>query len=115
MQAFIVSLIFVGPGLFCTYLASQGFRGVATSTTHGYGQDIPESTLLDPARRRKANRLIAWCETTAAVLCVPPAAYALWVAFDPEGRIPLAALIAIAVYGLLVSALAGYPVDQIKR
>jgi hypothetical protein len=35
MQAFIVSMIF-----FFEALASLGFRGVATSTTEGYGEDI---------------------------------------------------------------------------
>jgi HJR/Mrr/RecB family endonuclease len=40
MQAFIVSMIFFFEALMCTYLASLGFRGVATSTTEGYGEDI---------------------------------------------------------------------------
>ncbi len=33
MKAFIVSLIFGAGALFCTYLASLGFRGLATSTS----------------------------------------------------------------------------------
>ncbi|MEV3964493.1 hypothetical protein AB0M34_27015 [Nocardia sp. NPDC050193] len=115
MKAFIVSLIFAAGALFCTYLASLGFRGIATSTTKGYGEDIPDHTLTDPIRRRKANQLIAWCETTAAILYVPPSAYALWVAYDPEGRIPLPVLIGLAVYGLIVGTLAGYPLEKIKQ
>ncbi|MFQ6225809.1 hypothetical protein [Nocardia sp. NPDC002869] len=115
MQAFIVSLIFIFEALMCTYLASLGFRGVATSTTEGYGEDIPDTTLADPVRRRKANTLVAWCETAAALLCLQPAAYALWVAFDPEARIPLPVLIGLAAYGLLVTTLAGYPVEKIKQ
>ncbi|MFI5718216.1 hypothetical protein [Nocardia sp. NPDC051750] len=115
MQAFIVSLAFVAGTLFCSYLASLGFRGVATSTTEGYGEDIPDTTLSDPVRRRKPNNLVAWCETAAAILYVPPAAYALWIAFDPEGHIPLPVLIGLAVYGLTVSTLVGYPVEKIKQ
>lgn len=112
MRAFIVCSIFVVGGLLAVYLASLGFRGVATSV---YGEEIPDTTLLDPVRRRKANLLVAWCETAAAVLYVPPAVYALWVAFDPEGEIPLPVLVGIAVYGLLVSTLAGYPIEKIKQ
>ncbi|MEV0110572.1 hypothetical protein AB0H42_30135 [Nocardia sp. NPDC050799] len=115
MKAFIVSLIFGAGALFCTYLASLGFRGLATSTTKGYGEDIPDHIRTDPVRRRKANQLVAWYETTAAILYMPPSAYALWVAFDPEGQIPLPVLIGLAVYGLAVSMLAGYPVEKIKQ
>ncbi|WP_280240168.1 hypothetical protein [Nocardia abscessus] len=115
MQAFIISLIFGSVAIACAYAASKGFRGVATSRTEGYGEEIPDTTLVDPVRRRKANRLVAWCEATAAVLCLPPAGYALWVAFDPDGQIPLSVLLGMGVYSIAVFSLAHYPLDKIRQ
>ncbi|WP_431939997.1 hypothetical protein [Nocardia grenadensis] len=115
MHAFIVGSIFLSVAVVCAFVAWKGFRGVATSPREGYGEDMPDATLTDPVRRAKANKLVAWGETLAAVLCLPPAAYALWVALDPERRIPLPILIGLAVYGILVFSLAGYPLERIRQ
>ncbi|MFI5541645.1 MULTISPECIES: hypothetical protein [unclassified Nocardia] len=76
---------------------------------------LSDTTLTDPARREKANDLVAWCETAAALLCLPPAGYALWVASDPDGRIPLAVPVGLAVYAIAVFSLAQYPLEKIKQ
>ncbi|MFC8043758.1 hypothetical protein [Nocardia sp. NPDC057353] len=115
MRAFLVALIFILVAIACALAAAKGFRGTATSSTEGWGAEIPDTTRTDPARRKRANDLVAWCETTAALLCLPPACYALWVAADPEGEIPLPILIGLACYSVAVFSLAGYPIEKIKR
>lgn len=115
MQAFIVALIFTVVALSCLYSAAKGYRGVATSHREGYGEEIPDTTLTDPERRNKANKLVAYWETAAALLCLPPAAYATFIALDPERRIPLPVMIGIAVYSIIVFSIAGYPLEKIKE
>ncbi|WP_327150091.1 hypothetical protein [Nocardia sp. NBC_01329] len=115
MQAFIVALIFAVAALACMNSAAKGYRGVATSHREGYGEGIPDTTLTDPERRKKANKLVAYWETAAALLCLPPAAYAIYIALDPERRIPLPVLIGIAVYSIIVFSIAGYPLEKIKE
>lgn len=115
MQAFIVALIFAVVSLSCMYSAAKGYRGVATSHREGYGEEIPDTTLTDPERRKQANKLVAYWETAAALLCLPPAAYAIYIALDPERRIPLPVLIGIAVYSIIVFSIAGYPLEKIKE
>jgi hypothetical protein len=97
------------------YSAAKGYRGVATSHTQGYGEEIPDTTLTDPERRKKANKLVAYRENAAALLCLPPAAYTIYIALDPERRIPLPVLIGIAIYSIIVSSIAGYPLEKIKE
>lgn len=115
MQAFIVALIFAVVALGCMYTAAKGYRGVATSHRQGYGDEIPDTTLTDPERRNKANKLVAYWETAAALLCLPPAVYGIYIALDPERRIPLPILIGIAVYSIIVFFIAGYPLEKIKE
>jgi len=115
MQAFVVASIYIMVFAGCSYMANKGYRGIATSPTEGYGEDIPDATLTDPVRRKKANNMVAFWGTLSAVLCVPPIAYTLYIAFDPEGRIPLPVLIALVVYGIFVCSTAAYPLEKIKE
>ncbi|WP_280427335.1 hypothetical protein [Nocardia brasiliensis] len=115
MQAFIVGLIFGLIFVSCTYSASKGYRGVATSPSEGYGEGIPDTTLTDPQRRKKANNLVAFWATLSAALCLPPIAYTAYVAMDPGRRIPLPVLVLLAVYAIVVCSTAAYPLDKIKK
>ncbi|WP_280448789.1 hypothetical protein [Nocardia brasiliensis] len=115
MQAFVVGLIFGLIFVSCIYMASKGYRGVATSPGEGYGEGIPDTTLTDPQRRKKANNLVAFWATLSAALCLPPIAYTAYVAMDPERRIPLPVLVFLAVYAIVVSSMAAYPLDKIKK
>ncbi|WP_280406658.1 hypothetical protein [Nocardia carnea] len=115
MQAFIVALIFAVVSLFCMYSAAKGYRGVATSHSEGYGDEIPDTTLTNPERRKRANNLVAYWETAAAILCLPPIVYGICIALDPERRIPLPVLIGIAVYSIIVFSIARYPIEKIKE
>ncbi|MFI9402630.1 hypothetical protein [Nocardia sp. NPDC052316] len=115
MQAFIVGLIFGLIFVSCTYIASKGYRGVATSPSEGYGEDIPDTTLTNPQRRKKANNLVAIWATLSAVLCIPPIAYTAYVAMDPERRIPLPVLVILAAYAIAVCSMAAYPLEKIKK
>ncbi|MGY1947516.1 hypothetical protein [Nocardia asiatica] len=115
MQAFIVGLIFGLIFISCAYIASKGYRGVATSPSEGYGDGIPDTTLTDPQRRKKANNLVAFWATLSGALCVPPIIYTAYIAIDPERRIPLPVLVLLAVYAIVVCSMAAYPLDKIKK
>ncbi|UGT67731.1 hypothetical protein LTT66_31790 [Nocardia gipuzkoensis] len=114
VQAFVVGLIFGGMFLACAYMASKGYRGVATSRAEGYGADISDHVVTDPDRRRKANSLVAVYGTLAATLCLPPIGYAAFIALDAARHIPLPALALLAVNSIAVTVVAGYPLEEIK-
>ncbi|MBF6350179.1 hypothetical protein IU448_14305 [Nocardia flavorosea] len=59
--------------------------------------------------------MVAYWETAAAILCLPPIAYGIYIALAPERRIPLPVLIGIAVYSIIVFSIAGYPIEKIKE
>ncbi|WP_280402664.1 hypothetical protein [Nocardia carnea] len=71
--------------------------------------------MTNPERRKRANNLVAYWETAAAILCLPPIVYGICIALDPERRIPLPVLIGIAVYSIIVFSIARYPIEKIKE
>lgn len=87
---------------------------MATSRSEGYGEDLPDHMLTDPERRKKVNRMVSLWAGAAAVLCLPPIGYVAYVLADPERELPTPALIVLAVYGLAVVVMAGYPLEKIK-
>ncbi|MBF6351021.1 hypothetical protein IU448_18655 [Nocardia flavorosea] len=70
--------------------------------------------LTDPARRKKVNRMVFLWAGAAAVLCLPPIGYLAYILADPDRQLSTPALILLAVYGLAVAVMGGYPLEKIK-
>ncbi|WP_280423125.1 hypothetical protein [Nocardia carnea] len=114
MRPLIVALIFALIFLTSCYLAAKGYRGVATSRSEGYGEYLPDHMLTDPARRKEMNRMVFRWASSAAVLCLPPIGFLVYILADPERQLHLPVLILLALYGLAVTSIAGYPVEKMK-
>lgn len=114
VRPLIMALIFAMIFLACCYIASKGYRGLATSRSEGYGEDLPDHMLTDPHSRKKVNTMVFRWGGTAAVLCLPPIGYLAYVLAAPERELPTSALVLLAVYGLAVVVMAGYPLEKIK-
>ncbi|MBF6100193.1 hypothetical protein IU510_19220 [Nocardia cyriacigeorgica] len=115
MREFVVALIFSAICAVSVYMAVRGWRGTATNLTDGWGERMPERSLTDPVGRARANRIFAYCGSAAALLCLPAIGYALAAAMDTERALGLPALVALAVYGIVVCAVAGYPLEKIEE
>ncbi|MBF6225704.1 hypothetical protein [Nocardia abscessus] len=115
MRPLIVALIFGLIFIACVYIASKGYRGVATSRSEGYGENIPDHVLADPDRRRKLNRMVFFWGALAAALCVPPIVYLAYILSDPNRVLHTRVLIILAIYGLTVTIAAGYPLEKMKN
>lgn len=114
MRPLIVALIFALIFLSSCYLAAKGYRGVATSRSDGYGEYLPDHMPADPVHRREANRMVFRWASSAAALCLPPIGFLAYILADPERQLHLPVLILLAVYGLAVTSIAGYPVEKMK-
>ncbi|MBF6357167.1 hypothetical protein IU449_21920 [Nocardia higoensis] len=114
MRPLTMALIFAMIFLACCYMAAKGYRGMATSRSEGYGEDLPDHVLTDPDRRKQLNRMVFRFAGVAAVLCLPPFGYLAYILADAERQLPTPALVLLAVYGLAVTVVAGYPVEKIK-
>jgi hypothetical protein len=109
-----MALIFAMIFLACCYMAAKGYRGLATSRSEGYGEDLPNHMLTDPDRRKKVNRMVFRWAGAAALLCLPPLAYLTYILADPERQLPTPALVLLAAYGLAVVAISGCPLEKIR-
>lgn len=114
MRPLILALIFAMIFLICCYVASKGYRGIATSRSEGYGEYLPDHILTDPPRRAAVNRMVFRWSSVAAVLCLPPIAFLGYVLADPARQLHTPVLIGLAGYGLAVVTMAGYPVERMK-
>ncbi|MFI6309900.1 hypothetical protein ACIBEK_07185 [Nocardia fusca] len=114
MRPLIMALIFAIIFLACCYVAAKGYRGLATSRSEGYGEDLPDHMLTDPGRRKKVNKMVALWASAAAVLCLPPIGYLAYILADPERQLPTPALLLLTIYGLAVAVMAAYPLEKIK-
>lgn len=114
MRPLVVALIFAIVFLACCYMASKGYRGLATSRSEGYGEYLPDHVLTDPDRREKANRMVFRWAGAAAALCLPPIGYLAYILAGPERRLSLPALVLLAVHMLVVITMAGYPLEKFK-
>ncbi|MFC3966366.1 hypothetical protein [Nocardia jiangsuensis] len=100
--------------LACCYMASKGYRGLATSRSEGYGEDLPDHLLTDPNCRKKINKMVFLWASAAAVLCLPAIGYLAYILADPDRRLSTSVLVLLTVYGLAVAMIAGYPLEKIK-
>lgn len=114
MAPLIVALLFALMFFTSTYVAAKGYRSTATSKTEGYGEHIPDHILTDPTRRAMMNRMVFRYASTAAVLCLPPIGFLAYILADPERELHLPVLIGLAVYGLVLTSITGYPIEKMK-
>ncbi|MFI0739230.1 hypothetical protein ACH4PU_14230 [Streptomyces sp. NPDC021100] len=101
-------------GLVSLLAAVTGYRGRACDRHQGY--EVPRAVLEDRELSAKANGLIAfWC-TGAAVLSVPPLVpLAGMLLREEDPSLPVGALLALAGYGFVVVVVCRYPFERIRR
>ncbi|MFC8245453.1 hypothetical protein [Streptomyces chartreusis] len=107
-------------GCFCvlgvaSLLAARvGYRGEVCNRSVGY--DVPADVKADPALRKRANQLVAfWC-TGAAVLSVAPLVPIGSVILSGGGKsVSTWGLVVFALYGMAVVIVGAYPFEKIKH
>ncbi|GAJ79040.1 hypothetical protein NBRGN_001_00100 [Nocardia brasiliensis NBRC 14402] len=109
-MALIYGLILFGS----IYVASKGFRGTATSESEGYGEYIPDHLKTDPIRRKQLNRTFLYWGGGGALLCLPPLGYLAYILADPFRELSTAAVVLLAVYGVLITTVPLYPIEKFR-
>ncbi|MBD0840458.1 hypothetical protein [Streptomyces sp. TRM68416] len=107
-------------GCFCalglaSFLAARvGYRGEVCNRSLGY--DVPAEVKADPALRKRANHLVAfWC-TGAAVLSLAPLVPIGSVVLSGGGKsVSTWGLAVFALYGMVVVIVGAYPFEKIKH
>ncbi|MGR4878099.1 hypothetical protein ACIPUC_01500 [Streptomyces sp. LARHCF249] len=114
MAGLVVFGVFALAAVASAFAAVTGYRGQVCDPDRGY--EVPARVAADAALTEKANRLVAHWYSGATALSLAPLypLYAQMSGPDPAG-LSLPTLLALAGYGLLVGALAVYPVERIKR
>ncbi|MFE9022411.1 hypothetical protein ACFYNL_28145 [Streptomyces sp. NPDC007808] len=100
-------------GLAGALAARTGYRGKVCDRSDGY--DVPAQVKADPELRKRANDLVAfWC-TGAAVLGFAPLVPIGTVLMSGGGRsVGTRGLVVLALYGLAVVIVGAYPFEKIK-
>jgi hypothetical protein len=100
-------------GLASSLAARTGYRGKVCDRSDGY--EVPAPVKSDPGLRKRANDLVAfWC-TGAAVLSFAPLVPIGTVIMSGGGRsVGTWGLVVFAVYGLGVVTVGAYPFEKIK-
>jgi hypothetical protein len=110
---YLIAIMFTGGAVIAALAAWTGHRGLVCDRLKGY--EVPAHVQRDPELRRKANELVAFWGTGAALLCLPPVVLMIRVVLADSGDPPLWMLIALAVYGFMTGMIAHYPFEKIKR
>ncbi|MFE6699950.1 hypothetical protein [Streptomyces sp. NPDC057718] len=94
--------------------ARTGYRGKVCDGAAGY--EVPAAVKADPALRKRANDLVAfWC-TGAAILSFAPLVPLGSVILSGGGKsVSTWGLVAFAAYGLVIATVGGYPFEKIKQ
>ncbi|MCX4652188.1 MULTISPECIES: hypothetical protein [Streptomyces] len=94
--------------------ARVGYRGKVCDGSVGY--EVPAAVKSDPALRKRANDLVAfWC-TGAAILSFAPLVPLGSVILSGGGKaVSTWGLVAFAAYGLVIATVGGYPFEKIKQ
>lgn len=107
----LLAAIFTALGVGCALAAWTGFRGWVCDARRGY--KVPAHVQRSPALRERANQLVKfWC-TGAAILSAAPLP-PLFMAPQNE-EVSTTGLAVLALYGLLVICVAGFPFEKIKQ
>lgn len=101
-------------GLAGSLAARTGYRGEVCDRSTGY--EVPAAVKADPALRKRANDLVAfWC-TGAAILGLAPLVPLGTVVLSGGGRsVSTWGLAAFAAYALVIAVVGGYPFEKIKH
>ncbi|NUV78982.1 hypothetical protein [Streptomyces sp. CAI-155] len=101
-------------GLAGSLAARTGYRGKVGDRTTGY--DAPAAVRSDPVLRQRANDLVAfWC-TGAAILGLAPLVPLGTVILSGGGRsVSTSGLAAFAAYALVIAVVGGYPFEKIRQ
>ncbi|WP_432194455.1 hypothetical protein [Streptomyces sp. bgisy027] len=107
-------------GCFCvlsvaSLLAARvGYRGEVCNKSVGY--DVPAEVKADPVLRKRADQLVAfWC-TGAAVLSLAPLVPIGSVIMSGGGKsVSTWGLLVFALYGMAVVIVGAYPFEKIKH
>ncbi|MEU8570287.1 hypothetical protein AB0C51_18390 [Streptomyces pathocidini] len=94
--------------------ARVGYRGEVCDRSVGY--DVPAEVKADAVLRERANRLVAfWC-TGAAVLSVAPLVPLGAVMLSDGGKsVSTRGLVVFALYAMAVVSVGSYPFEKIKH
>ncbi|MEV5463098.1 hypothetical protein [Streptomyces sp. NPDC002788] len=100
-------------GVASSLAARTGYRGKVCDRSDGY--EVPAEVKSDPRLRKRANDLVAfWC-TGAAVLSFAPLGPIGTVIMSGGGRtVGTWGLVVLALYGLAVVIVGAYPFEKIK-
>lgn len=101
-------------GAAASLAARAGYRGQVCDRFAGY--EVPAAVRSDPALRKRADDLVAfWC-TGAAVLGFAPLVPLGSVLLSGGGAsVSTWGLVALAAYALVVVTVGGYPFEKIKQ
>ncbi|MBV7248430.1 MULTISPECIES: hypothetical protein [Streptomyces] len=101
-------------GVASSLAAGTGYRGTVCDRSVGY--EIPAEVTSDPKLRSRANSLVAfWC-TGAAILSLAPLVVIGSAALRDGGTsVSTWGLVAFAAYGLVVVTVGAYPFEKIKQ
>ncbi|MGA5423743.1 hypothetical protein [Streptomyces lavendulocolor] len=93
--------------------AVTGYRGKVCDRSDGY--DVPAEVKSDPGLRKRANDLVAFWSTGAAVLSVAPLVpVGTVIVSGGERTVGTWGFVVLALYGLAVVIVAVYPFERIK-
>lgn len=109
--------------LFCCFVVAAGVSVLAVRTGRrgevcdsSLGYDVPAEVRADPVLRRRANDLVVFWGTGAALLSLAPLVPLGLIIADGENRaLSTWGLVAFAAYGFLIVVVGGYPFEKIKR
>lgn len=101
-------------GVVSSLAARIGYRGKVCDRSDGY--EVPAEVKSDPILRKRANGLVAfWC-TGAAVLSFAPLVPIGSVILSDGGKsVSTWGLVVFALYGLAVVIVGAYPFEKIKQ
>ncbi|MEU8852016.1 hypothetical protein AB0C70_38655 [Streptomyces sp. NPDC048564] len=101
-------------GVVSMLAARVGYRGEVCNKSVGY--DVPAEVKSDPALRKRADQLVAfWC-TGAAVLSVAPLVPIGSVILSGGGKsVSTWGLVVFTLYGMAVVIAGAYPFEKIKH
>ncbi|MEU0160324.1 hypothetical protein ABZ154_16160 [Streptomyces sp. NPDC006261] len=101
-------------GVVSSLAARIGYRGAVCDRSAGY--EVPAEVKSDPALRGRANSLVAfWCTGAAMLSLAPVVALGSVILGDGDTSVSTWALVVFAAYGLVVVMVGAYPFEKIKH
>ncbi|MFJ6612619.1 hypothetical protein ACIQPT_20345 [Streptomyces sp. NPDC091289] len=101
-------------GVVSSLAARVGYRGRVGDRSVGY--EVPAKVTSDPALRERANSLVAfWCTGAAMLGFAPLVPLGSVILSDGGKAVSTWGLVAFAAYGLVVATVGAYPFEKIKQ